>query len=108
MGVSVGADWLAEFPIKACWEVMPSDRVVRPIATPCELLRITILRDWVAQHPILVHLEVLLAEDSLDTLLFPIGHVVPSALDIVIRSLLDSSRKRAMDFPLEGKGKRAS
>lgn len=91
----------AEFLIKAFCGV------VHPIATPGELHCIAIVRDWATQQPLLVHSEVLLREDSLDTFLSLIGHVVPFARSIIIHSPPDSSRKRVSDSPLEGKGKRA-
>lgn len=80
----------AEFPIRACWGFMPSDKVVWSTATPSELICIAIIRDWVTKNSLLVHLEVLLVVDNLNTFLPPIAHFAPSTWGIVICPLLDS------------------
>lgn len=97
----------AEFPIRASWGVVPSDKVMHPAATFDELCRIEIVRDWDTQHPLQVNSEVLLGEDHLAAFLPLLGHVIPSACGISIRPFSNLSGKRALDLPSEGKGKSA-
>lgn len=58
----------AEFPIKASWEVVQSDRAACPIATTNELHRIVIIRDWVTKTP------------SFYTQRFPLGRIASTLL----------------------------
>lgn len=96
----------AKFPIKAWWGVVPSDKTLRPTATPKELRHIAIIKKWVEKHLLAVLSKALLREENIVVHLSLISHTIHASCGISIRLPTTSARKHSPNPSIEDTGKK--
>lgn len=86
--------------------LVPNDKAIRPKASPKELRRIALVKEWVHNHPSDVHSDALLGEENIRAFVSPLGHTIFYGRTIPMQPKATLARKRSPSPPPMSKGKK--